>query len=103
MPRAVKDPKRAKITEEHVGAVLLGAPSGYDVSNGLTAKDVARAARWFANERNAWPPMNERDVEIVHGFLRILKAEGRAETCGVTRTEKGSGKPPLLWRVVRHG
>lgn len=100
MPRAVKDPKRAKITEAHVVSVL---ECDEMERMGLTAKEVARDARWLANNQSDHPRCNERDIDIVHGFLRILKAEGRAETFGTTRTEKGSGKPPQLWRLVRHG
>lgn len=100
MPRAVKDPMRKPITREHV----LNVFNSYGVRPcWSTARDLAREARWLANGAFTTPPMNERDIEIVHGILRSMKAEGVAETCGTTKTEKGSGKPPLLWRLVRHG
>lgn len=99
MPRAVKDPTRVAITEAHVVAVL----ESDELEIGLTAKGVARNARILANGWRTEPTINERDVEIVHGHLRALKAEGKAEPNGITKTDKGSGKPPQLWRLVRHG
>ena len=100
MPRAVKDPKRKPITREIVWTVL---DSNIAEAHSQTAKEVARDARWLANDCRPEPGVNERDIELVHGYLRTLKAEGVAETCGTTKTEKGSGKPPQLWRLVRHG
>ena len=100
MPRAVKDPTRAPITRERVLAML---EQGAMYREPKTAKVLARQARWFANGGSASPQLNERDIEIVHGILRTLKAEGVAETCGETHTDKGSGRPPLLWRLVSHG